>query len=207
MLKFTNAPRGRTARRRVVTHAAALGLAAAALLPTACSTGDDAVSVGGTFSFVAPGGQTEIYYPESERASLGTLKGPALLDDSQEISLDDFAGKVVVLNVWGQWCGPCRSESDDMQRVHEDISARGGTVLGINVQDFNVQQPRDFVRDNGITYPSIYDPPFKSAVALGGFPATVIPTTIVLDKQHRPATVFLREVTDSELLEAVNKEL
>ncbi|WP_151529324.1 MULTISPECIES: TlpA disulfide reductase family protein [Corynebacterium] len=189
------------------TTALILSLVAAATTATACSTGDDAVAVGGTFSFVAPGGETDIYYPEEERAPIGTLKGPSLLDENTEISLDDYEGQVVVLNAWGQWCAPCRSESDDLQRVQEDIESRGGTVLGINVRDHNVQLPRDFVKDNGVSYPSIYDPPFKSAVALGGFPATVIPTTIVLDRQHRPAHVFLREVTDTELLEAVNQEL
>ena len=51
-------------------------------------------------------------------------------------------------------------------------------------------------------YPSIYDPPFRSAAALGGIPTSVVPTTIILDKQHRPAAVFLREVTDQDILDA-----
>ncbi|HJF11643.1 TlpA disulfide reductase family protein, partial [Corynebacterium falsenii] len=120
------------------------------------------------------------------------------------INLDDYKGKVVVLNSWGQWCGPCRSESDDLQRVQEKLEKSGkGTVLGINVRETSRQKAQDFVKDNGITYPSIFDPPFKTALALGGLPASVIPTTIVLDKQHRPAHVFLKEVTDKELWDVV----
>ena len=61
------------------------------------------------------------------------------------------------------------------------------------------------MKDNGITYPSIYDPPFKTAAALGGVPTSVVPTTIVLDKQHRPAAVLLKETTDKELLEIIDK--
>ena len=73
-------------------------------------------------------------------------------------------------------------------------------MLGINVRDPQKDAARDFVVDNGVTYPSIYDPPFRTAAALGGIPATVIPTTIVLDKQqHRPAAVFLTEVTVDDL--------
>lgn len=167
------------------------------------TAGTDAVAVGGSFEFVSPGGQTEITYPPSERREIGNVQGNSLLDDTP-IKLSDFDGKVVVLNSWGQWCGPCRSESDDLQRVQERLAATGkGTVLGINVKDPNRDKPRDFVRDNGITYPSLYDPPFKSALALGGVPASVIPTTIVLDKQHRPAKIFLREVTEQQLWAAV----
>ena len=52
---------------------------------------------------------------------------------------------------------------------------------------------------------SIYDPPFKTAANLGGVPSSVIPTTIVLDKQHRPAAVFLREITADDLLEVIDR--
>lgn len=56
-----------------------------------------------------------------------------------------------------------------------------------------------------MTYPSIYDPPFKTAASLGGVPSSVIPTTVVLDKQHRPAAVFLREVTADDVLAVTDK--
>ncbi len=78
-----------------------------------------------------------------------------------------------------------------------------GTLLGINVKDFSRAKAQNFVKDNGITYPSLYDPPFKSALALGGVPTSVIPTTIVLDKQHRPAHIFLQEVTEDQLWDVV----
>ena len=74
-------------------------------------------------------------------------------------------------------------------------------MLGINVKDYSREIAQDFVTDNGLTYPSIYDPPFRSAAHLGGVPSSVIPTTIILDREHRPAAVFLKEVTDQELLD------
>ena len=108
------------------------------------------------------------------------------------ITLEDYKDQVVVLNSWGQWCGPCRSEADDLQRVQEKFEDDGrGTILGINVRDSVADKARDFVTDNGITYPSLYDPPFKSALALGGLPASVIPTTIAPAQQPRPAKAFL----------------
>lgn len=193
--------------RRVI---AALGVVTLALTVTACgndsTAGKDAVAVGGTWSFVAPGGKTDITYPEAERKPVKNFTGDSLVE-GQKISLDDYKDQIVVLNAWGQWCGPCRSESDDMQEVHEKLQAAktadgkpAGTVLGINVKDYQPQISRDFQKDNGLTYPSLYDPPFKSATALGGLPASVIPTTIILDKHHRPAAVFLREVTADDVL-------
>lgn len=181
---------------------AATGLSLAACGDNA-TVGKDAVAVGGTFEFVSPGGQTSISYSPEERKEIQEFSGKALLGDS-DIKLSDFDGDVVVLNSWGQWCGPCRSESDDLQNVHERLQKKdAGTVLGINVRDPIKEKPQDFVKDNGITYPSIYDPPFKTALALGGVPASVVPTTIVLDKQHRPAHIFLKEITEQELWEVV----
>ncbi|CAM2773275.1 TlpA disulfide reductase family protein [Corynebacterium falsenii] len=192
---------------RIKTVAGMLTAVALLASVTACSeentAGTNAVASGGTFEFVSPGGQTSISYPENERKEIQNFSGPALIGD-KTINLDDYKGKVVVLNSWGQWCGPCRSESDDLQRVQEKLEKSGkGTVLGINVRETSRQKAQDFVKDNGITYPSIFDPPFKTALALGGLPASVIPTTIVLDKQHRPAHVFLKEVTDKELWDVV----
>ena len=186
---------------------AVLTLVATAGTLAACgeenTAGGNAVAIGGTFEFVSPGGQTSISYPPEDRERIGNIKGVNLVTD-EEMSLEEFDGQVVVLNSWGQWCGPCRSESDDLQRVHERMQQTGrGTLLGINVKDFSRAKAQNFVKDNGITYPSLYDPPFKSALALGGVPASVIPTTIVLDKQHRPAHIFLQEVTEDQLWDVV----
>ncbi|MDY3128078.1 MAG: TlpA disulfide reductase family protein [Corynebacterium sp.] len=165
-----------------------------------------AVAVGGTFEFITPGGQQEIFYDEADRKPLQTLSGPSLMEEGHTVALEDFSGEIVVLNSWGQWCAPCRAEVDDLQRIQDELQAQGiGTVLGINVRDYNAQIARDFVADNGVTYPSIYDPPFKTASALGGVPTSVIPTTIVLDKQHRPAAVFLRAVEDKDVLGVIEK--
>ncbi|UIZ92391.1 TlpA family protein disulfide reductase [Corynebacterium sp. CNCTC7651] len=141
--------------------------------------GDDA----GTFAFHSPGGQVEIFYDEAERRPLPDFSGESLTEPGAEISLSDFAGQVVV-----------------------ELQAGGtGTVLGINVRDYNPDISRDFLADSGATYPSLYDPPFKTAAYLGGVPSSVIPTTVVLDNQHRPAAVFLREITADDILEVVDR--
>ncbi len=171
-----------------------------------CSTGHDAVAQGGTFEFVAPGGKTDIFYdPPQSRRRPGPVSGPDLIDPTKTLSLDDFAGKVVVLNVWGQWCGPCRTEMPELQRVYDATRASGVAFLGINVRDKNRDAPTDFVADRHITFPSIYDPAMRTMIAFGGrYPTTVIPSTIVLDREHRVAAVFLRELLASDLQPVVS---
>lgn len=190
-------------RRRPVA-ALALGLAVA-LTGAGCAGGDDAVAQGDTFQFVSPNGQVEIHYdPPSERKAVAHLAGPNLVEKGKTVDVQkDFAGKVVVLNLWGQWCGPCRSESDDLESVQEKYASRGASVVGIDLRDPNRQKPIDFVRDNGITYPSIWDPSQAAVAALRGFPTSVVPSTLVLDRQHRVAAVFLTEITDQKLGQTV----
>lgn len=195
-------------RRRAV--GAVLAAAAIALPLAGCSQDADnaqnAVATGGNFEFITPGGEKVINYEESERKPLRTFSGEDVRDTEKTISLEDYEGEIVVLNSWGQWCAPCRAEADDLQEVHSELQKRKiGTVLGINVRDYNPQVSNDFLEDNGLKYPSIYDPPFKTAAALGGVPTSVVPTTIVLDKQHRPATVFLRSITAQDVMDVVDK--
>ena len=112
-----------------------------------CSTGTDAVAQGGTFEFVAPGGKTDIFYdPPESRGRPGPLSGPDLMDPAKTISLDDFAGKVVVINVWGQWCGPCRTEITQLQQVYDATRAEGVAFLGIDVRDNNRRSRNGFHR-------------------------------------------------------------
>lgn len=174
---------------------------------TGCSTGKDAVEQGGTFEFVSPGGKTDIFYdPPSSRGTIGRLSGPSLTDPGKTLSVEDFGGDVVVVNVWGQWCGPCRGEAADLERVYQQTKSRGVAFLGIDVRDKERDRARDFVVDNQVSYPSIYDPAMRSLVALGGkFPTSVIPTTLILDRQHRVAAVFLRSLVATDLRAAVDR--
>jgi thiol-disulfide isomerase/thioredoxin len=170
-----------------------------------CGVGQDAVAPGGTFEFVAPGGQTQIFYdPPDQRGTVRGLAGESLLEPDRTIGLEDFAGQVVVLNVWGSWCGPCREEMPGLQMVHDQMQPAGATLLGIDVRD-DRDAARDFMLDRGITYPSIFDNPGRPLVALRGFPRNTVPSTIVLDRQHRVAAIFLQAVRVGELLPVVER--
>lgn len=177
--------------------AAVLGLAG-------CSTGKDAVSQGSNFQFVAPGGQTDIFYNDN-RQPIPNLTGEDLMNPGKQISLSDYAGKVVVLNLWGQWCAPCRTESPELEKLYQQEKGLGVQVLGYDVRDDDRSAPQDFVRDRGVTYPSIYDPDGRQLLKLHGYPLNTVPSTIVIDKQQRVAAVYLRSILASDLTPVVER--
>jgi thiol-disulfide isomerase/thioredoxin len=169
-----------------------------------CSTGKDAVSQGTNFQFVAPGGQTDIVY-DSGRQPIPPLSGEDLVNAGKRISVADYAGKVVVLNLWGQWCAPCRTEAPELERLYQQNQAAGVQVLGYDVRDFDRSPPQDFARDRGLTYPSIYDPPGRGLLALSGYPLNAVPSTIVIDKHQRVAAIYLRSILAADITPLVQR--
>ena len=179
-----------------------LAFALAALLLAGCSSTKEAVASGGDFQFVAPGGQTTIFYdPPESRGAIRGISGESLLRDGATVGLDDHPGKVVVINIWGSWYGPCREEMPGLQLVQEQT---GAVVLGVDVRD-DRQAAADFVRDRGVTFDSIFDPPGRTLARLSGYPRNTVPSTLVLDEQHRVAAVFLTVVRVPELIPVVQR--
>jgi thiol-disulfide isomerase/thioredoxin len=184
--------------RRLLGLVAALALA----LVAGCSGTKDAVASGQDFQFVAPGGQTFITYdPPQARGAVTGITGDSLLRPGRSVGLEEFAGQVVVLNLWGSWCGPCREEVPDLQFVGQQT---GAAVLGIDLRD-DRQAATDFLRDRSVTYDSIFDNPGRTLVALSGYPRNAVPSTLVLDKQHRVAAVDLLQIRPSELIPLVQR--
>jgi cytochrome c biogenesis protein CcmG/thiol:disulfide interchange protein DsbE len=117
------------------------------------------------------------------------------LDGTGEASLDDFRGKVVVLNFWASWCAPCRDEAPLLERWHKRIQPDGGTVLGVDALDAD-DDARAFVRRYGITYPNIRD---VSGERLRPFGIAAYPETFVIDRRGRIAAL-VRGPVDEEFL-------
>jgi thiol-disulfide isomerase/thioredoxin len=105
--------------------------------------------------------------------------------------------------VWGSWCPPCRAEAKDLQAASEATKA-DAQFVGLNVRDFSPAAPEAFLRAQGITYPSIFDPSGQTLLQLSGqVPPQAIPTTLVLDRQGRVAIRALGPVSEATLTEMV----
>ena len=141
--------------------------------------------------------------PPDQRKELPSVSGPAL-GSNQTISTQDYRGKVVVINVWGSWCPPCRKEAPDLQAASVETKDVAQFV-GITSKDYDPAPAEAFVRSFKITYPSIYDPTGKVLLAFAGdLPPSAIPSTMIIDQQGRLAVRVLSEVSMITLVDMIN---
>jgi thiol-disulfide isomerase/thioredoxin len=188
-------------RRTTVRIAAVL---AAMLIVASCArTGaDEQTRSAGQMGYpTVPRNLTRI--PPDQRKELPTVSGPAL-SSNRTISSQDYRGKVVVINVWGSWCPPCRKEAPDLQAA--SIETRDtAQFIGITSKDYDPAPAEAFVRSFQITYPSIYDPTGKVLLAFAGeLPPSAIPSTMIIDQQGRLAVRVLSEVSKITLVDMIN---
>ena len=182
-------------RRLLITAAvsAALGVGLGQLyLVTAAEP--DALAQQSTLS--VPGQPVTEFPLESRGAAVDvegtTLKGSAL-------SLSDLRGDVVVVNVWGSWCPPCREEAPMLAKLSRRYTDQGVSFVGINVRD-NRAAALAFEDNYGIRYPSIEDGTGRAVLALNQYiPVNAVPATLVLDRQGRVAARVLGAVREATL--------
>jgi thiol-disulfide isomerase/thioredoxin len=174
-----------------------LAAVAAVLLAAGCSQ-----SMGGAEGFVAGSGTVTVL-DAAKRPQAPPLSGESL--DGEPLALSDFAGSVVVLNVWGSWCAPCREEAPDLVRAAERLRDRDVQFLGVNVREPGVASAQAFVRSFDVPYPSVYD---ADGSELLGFrdtlPPDAIPSTLVVDERGRVAARVLGTVDSGTLVGLVH---
>ena len=144
-------------RSRVRTTLLSVGAAAAALTLSACSSGGTSGGGGDTnFVMGADGISTA---DKGDRGAAPDLSGKTV--DGGQLDVADYKGKVVVLNMWGSWCAPCRAEAPNLEAVNKELKGKDVQFVGVNTRDTSVQNARAFEKDMGITFPSLYDPTGK----------------------------------------------
>jgi len=180
--------------------------AVAALLLAGCSaTGADEPTRGADQQGYVGSGGALTRIPPDQREPAPTLSGKQLGADGKTVSTADYAGKVVVLNVWGSWCTPCRQEAEGLQAASVATKA-DAQFVGINTRDFSEAAPVAFLRTRGVTYPSIFDPSGQTLLQLAGqVPPAAIPSTLLLDRQGRVAIRVLGQVSENTLTDMVGE--
>jgi peroxiredoxin len=137
---------------------------------------------------------------ESDKLPDFTLK--TLTGD--EINLRQLGGqKIVVVNFWATWCGPCRREIPDFNEVYSRYRDRGVEILGVSVDESPETVVPDFMKDNPMTYPVLAGSPeltFRYGVR-------GLPTTFIIDRSGRVAKKIVGMTAASTLETALNKLL
>jgi len=143
---------------------------------------------------------------EAEREKPGPVAGTTL--EGEQVSLAQYAGKVVVINVWGSWCPPCRSEVDDLVVAAEELMPQGVVFLGINTRDNSAATALAFEKARKVPYPSIFDPGGENLLAFyGTLSPNAIPSTVVIDPEGRVAASIIGEVTSARTLVALVEDV
>lgn len=117
--------------------------------------------------------------------------------DGDTASLADYEGRVVVLNLWGTWCPPCRREIPHLVELQRQIEPRGGTVVGLAVDSGEPDEIRAFAEEFGMNYP-IWMTRTKKAV--DHYEVMGFPTTLIIDGEGIIRERYLGPQTEETLL-------
>jgi len=173
------------------------GAAVAALVLSACGSGGTSGGAGNS-NFVA--GKNGIdTVKKGSRVDAPDLSGKTV--DGKQLDVGDYKGKVVVVNVWGSWCPPCRVEAPNFVKVAKDTAAQGVQFVGINTRDINTSLAKAFEKEFGVTYPSLYDPTGKLMLRFkkGTLNPQTIPSTLIIDRDGKVAARTLQALSEDSL--------
>jgi cytochrome c-type biogenesis protein len=126
--------------------------------------------------------------------------------DGTPFRLASRRGEVVFLNLWATWCGPCRFEIPELEKLHARYRDRGFSVIGVSVDEGGADVVRAFLKETPIGYPIVLDPEGRLATLLD---TTTLPTSAIIDRSGK---VVWKEAgvvspTDAALVEALEKAL
>lgn len=140
--------------------------------------------------------------PQEQRVPAAVAVGPALAPGGAEVRTDRFPGKIVVLNVWGSWCAPCRKEAPDLVAASAE-TADVAQFVGLDIRDYDPAPARAFLRAFAVPYPQIYDPQGTQLVKFTDLPPSAVPSTLIIDRHGRVAARVVGATTTTTLVQVV----
>lgn len=123
----------------------------------------------------------------------------------KKLDVADYKGKVVILNVWGSWCGPCIAEVPNFSKVANETKDKGVQFLGINTRDSEKSQATSFEEEHKVPYPSLFDPTGKLMLRFpkGSLNPQSIPSTIAIDRHGKIAARSIGPLAEDDLRKMV----
>ncbi len=129
------------------------------------------------------------------------------LEDDRVVSLADYAGRAILVNLWATWCAPCRTETPYLQSVYEENRDRGLMVVGVSVDSPGaLDQVKDFLGEMGVEYDILLDP---DMVSTDVFAAIGLPASFLIDEEGIVRFTRLGPIAEGDpaFLEALEQTL
>lgn len=106
----------------------------------------------------------------------------ATLDaEPRDVSLSEYRGNLVLLNIWATWCGPCREEMPSIERLHESFEEHGLQVVAVSIDNAGMEQTiRDFAGELDLTFQILHDP---MNIISTRYQVTGYPETFLIDRE------------------------
>jgi peroxiredoxin len=131
----------------------------------------------------------QLYAHENPWEGLGVIRlsGYSPLDftlptlDGDSIALSDFKGKVVLINFWATWCGPCREEMPSLERLYRHFKYEKFALLAVDVME-PPEKVKKFARRYNLSFPILLD---RRGEISAKYAANAIPTTFIIDKEGK----------------------
>jgi thiol-disulfide isomerase/thioredoxin len=173
-------------------------LAVAGLAAVSACSGSGSGSSAQTGYESTNGSVTLTTYPVGSRQTAPDLSGTTLTGTGLDVA--SLRGKIVVVNLWGSWCGPCRDEAQGLEAAYTADAGKGVAFVGIDTRDGNASASA-FLRTEHITYPSLVDTTGTLALKFADIvPAETVPSTVILDREGRVAARDINEITYTQLM-------
>lgn len=123
------------------------------------------------------------------------------LGSNRQVTLADYRGQVVLLNVWATWCEPCKVEMPSLEQLQKDMGPQGLKIVAVSIDEGGPDVVRQYARDLGLTFTILHD---QSGKIKQIYQTTGVPESFII---NRAGKIEKKVIGATDWTAAVNKEL
>ncbi len=155
--------------------------------------------------------EPKLYYSITsvESTSENVLPNFSWDENGKTVSINDYKGKVLLINLWATWCGPCKKEIPDLMQISNDLKDKEFQMIGVSVLERDEKSLDNYLKTNPITYKILHgkDDFVKGIEKSIKKKVEAIPMTLIVDKKFKIVEVIVGTRTKEDFMKLINKYL